>query len=259
MDYLKLGLRTVLFTLTVVLLLAFASCSDRYTQEELDAAVEWEQDRFDNLNSYTVMTVAQLEADKDSLNLEINDLTSRLALAAMENANLRAEIVELNDLNEELALVIEELKSKNDQLVNDLTLSEAKVELLTSEIKGLELTIMYLNTEIDTLTADLEAAYTIITDLNDTLDAYGNYVTRLLGSLNGMSSENSSLQSQIDDLKDTVSDKQDKIVKLRKRIKNIKARNKKDLEKLLKYANSLSATPWHAYFDLVDELKRLLD
>ena len=259
MDYLKLGLQTVLFSLAVLLLLAFASCSERYTQEELDAAISWEQDRFDSLNRYTVMTVAQLEADKDSLNLEISYLTHRLDLAATENANLRAEIVELNDLNEELSLVIEELKAKNDQLVNDLTLSQAKVELLSSEIKGLELTIMYLKTEIDTLTADLEAAYTIITDLNDTLDSYMIHVDVLMSSLTGMSSQNSSLQSQINDLKDTISNKKNKISQLKRVINNIRARNKRDLENLLKRAESLSATPWHAYFSIVDELKKLLN
>ena len=118
---------------------------------------------------------------------------------------------------------------------------------------------MYLKTEIDTLTADLEAAYTIITDLNDTLDSYMVHVDVLMSSLNGMSSQNSSLQSQIDDLKDTISNKKNKISQLKRVINNIRARNKRDLENLLKRAESLSATPWHAYFSIVDELKTLLN
>lgn len=259
MNDLKLVLQSLGFTLLVIFLLAFASCSERYTQEELDAAVSWEQDRFDTLNAYTVATVAQLEADKDSLNLEIADLTDRLALAAIENSNLRGEITELNELNLELELLIAELRSKTEQLLNDLTLSQEKVELLSNEIAALEMNISFLNSEISTLTSDLEDAYTVITELNKTINQYAGYVTGLLSDLRGMSSNNSSLQSQIDNLNRILSNKNDTIKRLRNRVKNIKARNKKDIQDLLDTANSLSATPWAAYFKLVTEIKNLLD
>ena len=246
-------------TVMGIFLFSMNACSLEYTQDEMDSALEFKDAQFQHLLNATNEEIKALEDVRDTLTNRVYDLTSKLALMSLENANLRGEIAELNELNEELNNTISLLIAANTKLANDLTLSEAQVELLDGEIFSLNLEVDSLTTEINGLSSALESALELVDTLTLKISSYENHILGLYNGLSGLSSQNSSLQSQIDDLIDTLDDKKDIIKRLRNRITKIKVRSNRDIQSILDLANDLSSTPWHAYFQLVAELEDLLD
>ena len=245
------GLGIFLFTMN--------ACSLEYTQDEMDSALDFKDAQFQHLLNATNEEIKGLEDTRDTLTSRVYDLTSKLALMSLENANLRSEISELNELNEELNATISLLIEANTKLANDLTLSEAQVELLEGEIFSLKLDVDNLTAEINSLSSALESALQLVDALTLKISSYESQIVGLYSGLSGLSSQNSSLQSQIDDLTDVLEYKVKKIDRLKNRIAKIKVRNQKDLQSILDLANDLSSTPWAAYFKIVNELKKLID
>ena len=156
-------------------------------------------------------------AQYDALLVEKNQLEIGLTLALdsiskleLRNDDLRGMVQSLTNTSIALQEALFESEALNEQLQLDLSLAKDENQALMLDIAEAELTLQNALSEIASLTTEINDAYAVISSLNNTI-----------GDLQSL---NSDQLAKIKTMRANIQKKNARIIKLRKRIKALRAK-----------------------------------